>query len=165
MVERYRECTLFTEKKRNDIRCTKFPTCTTVNTGRFRLTTPSTFPHHDDVIKLKHFPRYWPFVCKGRSPVDSPHKVQWRGALMFSLICASTSGWTNSGVVEDWNAMVSICRYYNDAKWLVIIARFQSIRSRTCVSVALENRDCSHRCSAFGIEASGSNLRLRLSFG
>ena len=27
------------------------------------------------------------------SPVDSPHKVQWRGALIFSLICA----WTNVG--------------------------------------------------------------------
>ena len=36
---------------------------------------------HDDVIKWKHFPRYWPFV-RGihRSPVNSPHKGQWRGA-------------------------------------------------------------------------------------
>ena len=44
---------------------------------------------HDDVIKRKHFPRYWPFV-RGihRSPVNSPHKGQWRGALMLSLICA-----------------------------------------------------------------------------
>ena len=43
---------------------------------------------HDDVIKWKHFPRYWPFV-RGihRSPENSPHKGQWRGALMFSLIC------------------------------------------------------------------------------
>ena len=39
---------------------------------------------HDDVITWKHFPRHW-------SPVDSPHKGQWRGALMFSLICA----WAN----------------------------------------------------------------------
>ena len=32
----------------------------------------------------KPFPRYWPFV-RGihRSPVNSPHKSQWRGALMF----------------------------------------------------------------------------------
>ena len=39
---------------------------------------------HDDVIKWKHFPRNWPFV-RGlhRSPVNSPHKGQWRGALMF----------------------------------------------------------------------------------
>ena len=36
---------------------------------------------HDDVNKWKHFPRYWPFV-RGihRSPVNSPHKGQWRGA-------------------------------------------------------------------------------------
>ena len=37
----------------------------------------------------KHFPRYWSFV-RGihRWPVNSPHKGQWRGALMFSLIDA-----------------------------------------------------------------------------
>ena len=47
---------------------------------------------HDDVIKWKYFPRYWPFV-RGthRWPVNSPRKGQWRKALMFSLICA----WTN----------------------------------------------------------------------
>ena len=26
-------------------------------------------------------------ICAGNSPVNSPHKGQWRGALMFSLIC------------------------------------------------------------------------------
>ena len=38
---------------------------------------------HDNVIKRKHFPRYWPFV-RGihQLPVNSPHKGQWRGALM-----------------------------------------------------------------------------------
>ena len=32
------------------------------------------------------------------SPVsgESPHKGQWRGALMFSLICASINGWVNN---------------------------------------------------------------------
>ena len=36
---------------------------------------------HDDVIKWKNFLRYWPFV-RGihRSPVNSSHKGQWRGA-------------------------------------------------------------------------------------
>ena len=40
---------------------------------------------HDDFIKWKHFPHYWPFV-RGIHwwPVDSPHKGQWRGALMFT---------------------------------------------------------------------------------
>ena len=43
----------------------------------------------DDVIKWKPFPCYRP-VVRGihRSPVDSPHKSQWRGGLMFPLICA-----------------------------------------------------------------------------
>ena len=51
--------------------------------------------YHDDVIKWKRFPRYWPFV-RGirRSPVNSPYKGQWRGALTFSLICA----WINACV-------------------------------------------------------------------
>ena len=44
---------------------------------------------HEDVIKWKRFPRYWPFVWGiPRSPVNSPHKGQWRGALIFSLTCA-----------------------------------------------------------------------------
>ena len=52
---------------------------------------------HDDVIEWKHFPRYWPFV-RGihRWPVDSPHKGQWRGALVFSLISAWTNGRANN---------------------------------------------------------------------
>ena len=55
---------------------------------------------HDDVIKWKHFPRYWPIV---RSPVNSPHKGQWREALIFSLICAWTNGWVNNrGAGDLW---------------------------------------------------------------
>ena len=52
---------------------------------------------HDDVIKWEHFPRYLPFV-RGihRSPVNSLHKGQWRGVLMFSLICVWIYGWVNS---------------------------------------------------------------------
>ena len=45
----------------------------------------------EDVIKWKHFPRYWPF-WRGifRSPVDSAHKDQLCGAFIFSLICTWT---------------------------------------------------------------------------
>ena len=56
------------------------------------------FTHtHDDVIKWKHFPRYWPFV-RGihRSPVNSLHKGQWRRALMFTLICVWIDGRVNN---------------------------------------------------------------------
>ena len=57
---------------------------------------------HDDVIKWKHFPRYWPFV-QGihRWPVNSPHKGQWRGALMFSFIYAGINGWVNNREAGD----------------------------------------------------------------
>ena len=44
------------------------------------------------------FPRYWPFVRGFHwSPVNSPHKGQWRGALMFSWICV----WINNREAGD----------------------------------------------------------------
>ena len=51
---------------------------------------------HDDVIRWKHFLCYWPFV-RGipRWSVNSPHKGQWCGALMFFLICTWTNGCAN----------------------------------------------------------------------
>ena len=57
---------------------------------------------HDDVIKLKHFPRYCPFV-RGihQSPVNFPHKGQARGALVFSLIFPWTNSWANNGDAGD----------------------------------------------------------------
>ena len=54
---------------------------------------------HDDVIKWKHFPCYWPFV-----PVNSLHKGQWHVALMFSLICVWINGWVNNREAADWRS-------------------------------------------------------------
>ena len=58
--------------------------------------------NHDDFIKWKHFPRYWRFV-RGihRSPVNSLHKGQWCGALMFSLICVWINSWVNNREAGD----------------------------------------------------------------
>ena len=71
--------------------------------------------HSDDLVHLlyirdqswwrhkwEHFPRYWPFV-RGihRSSVNSPHKGQWRGALMLSLICAWINAWVNYREADD----------------------------------------------------------------
>ena len=74
---------------------------------------------HYDVIKWTHFPRYWPFV-RGihLSPMNSPHKGQWRGALMFCLICAlnkrlSTQSW-------GWwfeTPSVLLWRHCNGVRW------------------------------------------------
>ena len=71
-------------------------------------------------IKRKHFLHYWPFV-RGihRSAVDSPHKGQWCGALMFSLICAWTNCWENHQDACDlrsnrshYDVTVMIRKYY-----------------------------------------------------
>ena len=42
-------------------------------------------------------------ICAGNSPVpvNSPHKGQWRGALMFSLICIWINDWVNNGEAGD----------------------------------------------------------------
>ena len=53
---------------------------------------------HDDVIKWKHFPRYWPFE-RGiqRSPVNSPHKGQWR---VTGLLCGDFTGQRRSPLTK-----------------------------------------------------------------
>ena len=42
-------------------------------------------------------------ICAGNSPgpVNSPHKGQWRGALMFSLICVWINDWVNNHEAGD----------------------------------------------------------------
>ena len=47
--------------------------------------------------QMETFPHYWPFVWGIHwSLVNSPYKGQWRGALMFSLICTRISSWVNN---------------------------------------------------------------------
>ena len=54
------------------------------------------YAYNDDVITWKYSPSYWPFVREThRSPVNCP-KGQWRGALIFSLICIWLNGWVNN---------------------------------------------------------------------
>ena len=76
--------------------CHQFP----INLSPFRLHCECLW--HDDVIKWKQFPRNWPFVWGiHRSPVNSPHKGQWLGALMFSLICVWINDWVNNRETGD----------------------------------------------------------------
>ena len=72
--------------------------------------------NYDDVIEWKHFPRYWPFVQRiHHSPVNSPHKGQWRGALMFSLIWAWANSWVNN---RDASDLRRHCAHYDvTAMW------------------------------------------------
>ena len=54
------------------------------------------------LMTAKHFPNYWP-VVRGihRSSLNSPHRNQWRGTLMFPLICTRISGWVNNREAGD----------------------------------------------------------------
>ena len=64
---------------------------------KWRMKAISSYFVQEDVIKWKHFPRYWPFMWGiHRVPVNSPHKGQWRRALMLSLICTWINGWVNN---------------------------------------------------------------------
>ena len=53
---------------------------------------------HDDVIKWKKNFRVTGHLCGEFTgpPGNSPHKGQWRGALVFSLICVWINGWVNN---------------------------------------------------------------------
>ena len=65
------------------------------------------------ILSSKLFPVWWRHqmetfsaslpICTGihRPPVNSPQKVQWLGALMFSLICAWINGWVSNGAAGD----------------------------------------------------------------
>ena len=69
------------------------------------------FRYHDDIIKWKHFPLNWPFVLGiHRSPVNSPHKGPWCGALMFSLICIWINSWENNREAGDLRCY---CAHYD----------------------------------------------------
>ena len=51
----------------------------------------------------------WPSVWGiHRSPVNSPHKGHWRGALMFSLIYAWINGWVKNVKLAIWHTAVLV---------------------------------------------------------
>ena len=61
---------------------------------------------HGNVYRVTGFLSWWRHqmetfsallaICAGKSPVNFPHKGQWRGASMFSLICVWIYGWVNN---------------------------------------------------------------------
>ena len=100
---------------------------------------------HDDVIKWKHFPRHWPFV-RGihRSPVNSTHKGQWRGALMFSLIRDLIHGWVNNREAGDLRR--------HQAHYDVIVMQARLAYSTLCCTV------CEQMILANGYKATMQNI-------
>ena len=97
---------------------------------------------HDDVIKWKHFPGHCPFV-RGihRSPVNSPHKGQWRWALMFSLICVWINDWVNNREAGD-------LRRYRD-HYDVIVMWFQGSLSPRVHELVIEILWSFRRCNYY----------------
>ena len=58
-----------------------------------------------------------------QSPVNSPHKGQWRGALMFSPICAWMNGWVYNPEAGDLTRHCAhydvIVMKYRDTLWVL----------------------------------------------
>ena len=67
-------------------------------------------------------------LCAGNSPVpvNSPHKGQWRGALMFSLICAWINDWVNNREAGDLRRH----RSHYDVNVITGVTLFLSVRRR-----------------------------------
>ena len=134
--------------------CPVYTTAIEIKSLQFRL--------HDDVIKWKHFRRYWPFV-RGihRSPVNSPHKGQWRGALIFSLICVWINDWVNSretgdlrryrvhyDVIVMWWELCDSCwgKCFNKVK----------LRLLCTLPVNRQAKHCLHKLLGSGLNTTGS---------
>ena len=94
------------------------------------------FLGHDDVIKCKHSPRNWPFVRRiHRSPVTSPHKGQWRGALVFPLICVWINDWVNNSEAGDlrrYQAHYDVTVMKRNAMKTMILISFKTDQTCAC---------------------------------
>ena len=111
------------------------------NENEFGIGSPPQLLTHDDVIKWKHFPRNWPFVRKiHRSPVNFPHKGQWRGALMFSLIYVWINDWANNreaGDLRRQHGHYDVIVMHEQltlwsTRWFLSTTRFKVINRNNC---------------------------------
>ena len=85
----------------------------TTRTSRCFTTHGETQMSHDSATRTLSFVTWWRHQLEifstflvfvrglHRSPMNSPHKGQWRGALVFSVICAWTNGWVNNREASD----------------------------------------------------------------
>ena len=102
---------------------------------------------HDDVIKWKHFSRYWLFVRRIHlSAVNSPHKDQRRRAFMFSFICAWTNSWVNKVNNRDAGDLKRHRNHYD----VTVLMRQLSRPSRQVMA-----------CGLFGAKLLSVNIELK----
>ena len=97
---------------------------------------------HDDVIKWKLFPPWRPFLWGiHRSPVNSLHRSQGRGALMFSLIYAWINGWVNNREAGDLRrhhahyGVTVIIQYKYSVGFWSLISTLQCLRNYISTTV------------------------------
>ena len=64
-----------------------------------------------------------------RSPVNFPHKGQWSGALMFSLICTRINGWVNNRKANDLRRY----RAHYDVIVMIRAILFESFHKGICL--------------------------------
>ena len=91
---------------------------------------------------METFPRYWPFVrWIHRSPVNSLHKGQWFGALMFSLIYTWTYSWVKNRNTRDLRRHRTHCDVIvmsSEVWWLMLSMKFICISSSVFMKSWLE---------------------------
>ena len=89
-------------------------------------------------------------ICVGihRSPVNSPHNGQWRGALMFSLICVWINAWVNNREAGD------LRRYRAHCDVTVINANFGGFVDWSNGELTLK-RKCCHFDESFVTDCTG----------
>ena len=91
-----------------------------------------------------------PALCAGNSPVpgNSPHKGQWRGALMFFFSCAWINDWVNNREAGDlrrhrghYDVNVMVCGWVNS--WCTSVTRTRTYASGSFESVLSRYRNIS----------------------
>ena len=122
----------------------------THNRARSMISMEGLFEKHDDVMEWQHLPRNWPFVRDiHRSPVTSPHKGQWRGALMFSLICVWVNDWVSNRGAGDLRPHRS---HYDviEMSTKLLFTNTSSIEKKTVILCCETRCDlCARFCCAF----------------
>ena len=113
---------------------------------------------------METYPRYWSFVRGIHRPrVYSAHRGQWRGALMFSLICAWINGLVNN---RDAGDLRRLHAHYDATvmnSCLLFISQPPSIVS-LCQNNGQSNRPnkyCGHFCWCIGLHKRKGVVRRR----
>ena len=93
--------------------------------------------------QMETFPRHWPFA-RGihRWPVNSSHKGQWRGAVMFSLICTWINGWVNDLEADDLRRH---CTHY-DVIVMIYSHHSQQDAQKSWTTQIIYRLPCSEQC-------------------